>query len=55
MPFMIDFKEEVKRLISETYEPADLLSKEFEKTTASILLGFSPVFPGNELDEHIIY
>lgn len=55
MPFMIDYKDELKRLISETYEPADMLSSEFQKTTLEIIEGFEDVIPNNQLDEHLVF
>lgn len=52
---MVDYKEEVKKLISEMYEPADSLSKEFQTTTKSILKKLLNVMPSNAIDEHLIY
>jgi hypothetical protein len=41
--FILNYKEEVKRLISENYEPADVLSKEFKFTYEALIeLGFEP-------------
>lgn len=53
--FMMDYREEVKRLISELYEPADFVSKEFEFTTAAITERLSLVIPAHAVDEHLVY
>lgn len=55
MPYVVDYKEELKRLISETYEPADSLNKEFEKTTEEIVYGFRNILPENAIDDHLVY
>jgi ubiquinone biosynthesis protein COQ9 len=55
MPFFIDYKEEVKKLISESYIPADSFSKEFEMTTELITENFLKVLPRNSIDEHLVY
>jgi len=52
---ILDYKPEVKRLISENYEPADVLSKEFKKTTFELLVGFSSILPPNSIDENLLY
>ena len=52
---ILDYKPEVKRLISENYEPADTLSKEFKKTTFELLVGFSSILPPNAIDENLVY
>jgi hypothetical protein len=53
--FFLNYKDEVKRLISENYEPADTLSKEFEKTTLQLTNELLQIFPSNALDEHLVY
>lgn len=53
--FMLDYKNEVKRLISENYEPADVLSKEFEKTTIDLTYDLKNILPHNAVDEHLVY
>lgn len=55
MPFILDYKEEVKRLISESYIPADTLSKEFEMTTKKIVSNLRKILPYNAIDEHLVY
>lgn len=55
MPIFVDYKEEIKRLITEMYEPADVVSKEFKKTTYNLVSGFKTILPENEVTEHIIY
>lgn len=55
MPFFIDYKEELKKLISESYVPADSLSKEFEMTTEAIYYNFMNVMPPNSIDPHMVY
>jgi len=55
MPFFIDYKEELKRLISENYVPADILSREFEMTTETIHNNFLNVLPPNSIDTHMVY
>ncbi len=52
---ILDYKPEVKRLISENYEPADALNKEFQKTTFELLVGFSSILPPNAIDENLLY
>jgi hypothetical protein len=53
--FMLDYKKEVKRLISENYEPADVLSKEFQKTTLELTYELKNILPHNVVDEHLVY
>ncbi len=55
MPEILNYKEEVKRLISEMYEPADSISKEFKMTTAKLLLNLHRILPYNAIDDHLIY
>lgn len=52
---MLDYKEEVKKLISETYDPADMLSKEAEFTTEILTENLKRILPYNAVDEHIVY
>jgi|GEM_PF-2960895 len=54
-PFFIDYKEEVKRLISESYIPSDTVSKEFEMTTDQIVSNLSNILPQNSIDSHMVY
>jgi hypothetical protein len=53
--FILNYKEEVKRLISENYEPADVLSKEFEFTTQTLTQNFKNIIPANAIDEFLVY
>lgn len=55
MPIIIDYKEEIKRLISNMYEPADLVSKEFRKTTAELVEGLRGILPENAVNHHVMY
>lgn len=55
MPFFVDYKEEVKRLIQEYYTPADSLSKEFQMTTIEITENFMNILPPNSIDPHMVY
>lgn len=52
---ILDYKPEVKRLISENYEPADALSKEFEMTTAKLVENLQNILPFNAVDENLMY
>ncbi|MBC7847270.1 MAG: hypothetical protein H7Y10_12335 [Flavobacterium sp.] len=52
---ILDYKPEVKRFISENYEPADTLSKEFKKTTVELVIGFMGILPQNAVDEYMVY
>lgn len=53
--FILDYKNEVKRLISENYEPADSLSKEFRFTTEKLTQNFQKIIPYNAIDDHLVY
>lgn len=55
MPFFIDYKEEVKRLISETYEPSDIINKEFKMSTFDIVMHLRTILPDRAVDEHVVY
>jgi predicted Zn-dependent protease with MMP-like domain len=55
MAYVIDYKEELKKLISESYESADTLSKEFKMTTEMIVIFVKKVFPDNAVDDHLVY
>lgn len=55
MPYIIDYKEEVKKLITESYEPADMLSREFRYSTGSIVMFLKRILPDNAIDEHVVY
>lgn len=46
-------KEEVKKLIADMYEPADLLNKEFRFTTLELTLKFMNILP--RLDDNDVY
>lgn len=52
---IIDYKNAVKELIKETYGPADLASKEIEKTTVELVQSFRNVLPQKVVDEHLVY
>lgn len=52
---MIDYKEEVKKLITEMYAPADTLNKEFELTTAKLVKQLRAILPINAIDDHLVY
>jgi hypothetical protein len=52
---LLDYKKEVKRLISDNYEPADTLSKEFQFTTAELYYNLLNILPSNSIDEHLVY
>jgi len=52
---ILDYKPEVKRLISENYEPADALNKEFQKTTIQLVVDFMNILPHNSIDENLVY
>jgi hypothetical protein len=53
--FFLNYKDEVKRLITENYEPADTLSKEFEMTTLQLTEILRNILPLNAVDEHLVY
>jgi hypothetical protein len=53
--FILDYKQEVKKLISQGYAPADLISKEFEYTTEALVANFTRILPFSAVDEHIVY
>ncbi|MEO8534265.1 MAG: hypothetical protein ABI441_10955 [Flavobacterium sp.] len=53
--FILNYKEEIKRLISENYEAADLVSKEFEYSTSQIVENLSLILPYNVIDDHLVY
>ena len=55
MPDIINYKDEVKRLISDTYEPADMVNKEFKQTTGSITMFLKSILPYNAIDDHLVY
>lgn len=52
---ILDYKPEVKRLISDNYEPADVLNKEFQKTTIQLVVDFMNILPHNSIDENLMY
>lgn len=52
---LLNYKDEVKKLISESYIPADAVSKEFKKTTMELVSGLISVLPANAIDEHLVY
>lgn len=51
---ILDYKEAIKKLISETYAPADMVSKEVEKTIQDLVFSFTQVFPSKLIDEHLV-
>lgn len=53
--FILDYKSEVKRLISENYEPADLISKEFQMSTRELSNNLKNLLPENVVNEHLVY
>ncbi|MEZ0182665.1 hypothetical protein AB9T89_10495 [Flavobacterium oncorhynchi] len=53
--FILDYKQEVKRLISENYEPADLISKEFQMSTSKLLQNLKIILPHNAINEYLVY
>lgn len=53
--FFLDYKEQLKNIIAENYEPADIVSKEFEYSTYRITLLLSSIFPSAAIDEHMVY
>lgn len=53
--FFLDYKEQLKKLITQEYEPADSLSKEFQYTTEQITFLLSNVLPDGSIDEHMVY
>lgn len=53
--FFLDYKEEVKRIISDTYEPADFISKEFAYSTAQLTELLMNIIPSGVIDEHLVY
>ena len=53
--FFLNYKDELKKLISEEYESADSLSKEFEYSTEQITALFLNVMPAKSIDEHMVY
>jgi hypothetical protein len=55
MPDIINYKDEVKRLISDSYEPADMVNKEFQYTTFELTMHLKNILPDNAIDEHVIY
>jgi len=55
MPYIIDYKEEVKRLLFEGYEPADLLNKELDFTTEQITDFLKSLVPANAINQHLVY
>ncbi|MBC5835827.1 hypothetical protein G6N05_05455 [Flavobacterium sp. F372] len=55
MPDIINYKEEVKRLISETYESADIINKEFQFTTIQLTNLLMTILPYKAIDEHLVY
>jgi ubiquinone biosynthesis protein COQ9 len=53
--FILDYKEEVKRLVSENYEPADIVSKEFEMATIQLVENLKVLLPAKAINEHVVY
>jgi hypothetical protein len=55
MAQLFDYTDEVKRLITEMYEPADVTDKEFEYTTGDITNNLQCILPRKAVDEHMVY
>jgi ubiquinone biosynthesis protein COQ9 len=53
--FILNYKNEVKKLISQSYTPAEVLSKEFEYTTDKLVENFQRIIPFQSVDEHVVY
>lgn len=53
--FILNYKDEVKKLISQSYTPADVLNKEFEYTTEKLVENFQRILPFQSIDEHLVY
>lgn len=53
--FVVDYKEKTKELISDLYESADFLNKEFEFTTEQLTCSLQRVLPYNSIDDHLVY
>lgn len=53
--FVVDYKEKTKELISDLYESADFVSKEFEFTTEDLTDSLLRVLPFKSIDEHLVY
>lgn len=53
--FILDYREELKKMISELYEPACFISKDFELSTVEITARLSLIMPENSIDEHLVY
>lgn len=52
---VIDYLEEVKKVISENYEPADLVSKEFEMSTSDLVDNLRNIIPHKAVDDYVVY
>lgn len=55
MPDFINYKDEIKRLIQEAYEPADIATQEVEKNTTELVEGFRNIMSSKQIDEHLVY
>jgi hypothetical protein len=53
--FILDYKKEVKKLISENYVPADALSKDFKFTTDELVANLHNILPYKAIDDHLVY
>lgn len=53
--FVIDYREEVCNLITELYEPADEISKEFKFTTVQLTERLKQILPYKAIDSHLVY
>lgn len=52
---IVDYKEAIKKLIHDTYQPANMVTKEVQKTTPELVASFRNIMPSKQIDEHIIY
>lgn len=55
MPFIIDYKEEVKALIKQSYKQSDVVSQEFKLTTSQIVENLQQIMPEQSIDGHLVY
>ncbi|RYG12577.1 MAG: hypothetical protein EOO07_18840 [Chitinophagaceae bacterium] len=55
MTLIPNYKDEAKRLINESYEPADILSKEVKFTTGEMVDNLKTFLPESWVDDHFVY
>lgn len=53
--FLIDYKEEIKKLISISYEPANMIDKELEMNISDLVESLRNVLPYKAVDDHLVY